>query len=98
LGGANKYCLREVCLLLKRVGCDVHHTPQITKKTKRITFNLQTIHYVLVLTNDVPKMLVDECKINNRQILTMEWLRQCVINNKLLDVDSPLFKYNPAQP
>ena len=86
---------REITYLLEKLGSEVKCLHHVTKKSKRITFDPNEIDYVLTFTDDkVPELLVHTCRAHDKHILTREWLVQCVINNKLLDVDSPLFRYS----
>eukprot|EP00111_Clytia_hemisphaerica_P010725 TCONS_00031331-protein len=95
LGEVLRYNSREVTFVLQKIGCDVHTTQQVTKRSRKIAFDLDSVHFILTLSEDVPKLLLETCSEMKKEILTFEWLRQCVINNKLLDVvDSPLFRYS----
>ena len=79
--------------MLEKLGAEVQHVHHVTKKSKRIPFDPNTIDYVLTFSDHVPNLLVHTCKAYGKRILTREWLVQCVINNVLLDADSPLFLY-----
>lgn len=64
----------------------------VTNRSKKIPFDLRNVDYVLALPGCVPEQLASACKEANVVLVTFEWLRQCIINNRLLDVvDSPLF-------
>ena len=93
-----KSSFREIFYFLEKLGSEIKHIHHVTKKSKRISFDPNEIDYVLTFSDQVPELLVQMCRTHNKHILTREWLVQCVINNRLLDVDSPLFRYSePAE-
>ena len=55
---------------------------------------LHGVDFILTMCERVPNILLEAARKLNIEIVTTEWLIQCLINNNLLDTaDSTLFTY-----
>lgn len=88
---------RDLDLILDRLGCERVASPHcITKSTKSLPFQMNSVDCILTLTDKVPDIILNEAQAANKPVVTVEWLFQCIINNALMVVsESPVFLYKP---